>query len=182
MSDWRIRPITATPATLDDLAALLVETVASGGSVSFLHPLAFEEARNFWAGSLEAAGRGERVLLGAFEGERIVGTVTLFLGFPPNQPHRAEIGKLMTRVSHRGRGIASALMEAAETFACERGKSHLVLDTADDGGAASLYERLGYVRAGVIPHFAFKPQGGLCGTILFWKQIAPLPDRTAYRL
>ena len=144
-----------------------------------MHPLDPAEARSFWAGSLDAAERGERVVLGAFEGTRIVGTVTLFLGFPPNQPHRAEIGKLMTCVSHRGRGIASALMAVAETLACEHGKSHLVLDTADDGGAAPLYERLGYVRAGVIPHFAFKPQGGLCGTILFWKQIAPLPDRSA---
>ena len=179
MSDWCIRPIAATPAALDDLATLLVETVASGGSVSFLHPLAFEEARNFWTGSLEAAGRGERVVLGAFEGERIVGTVTLFLGFPPNQPHRAEIGKLMTRLSHRGQGIASALMAAAETLARERGKSHLVLDTAEEEGAASLYERLGFERAGLIPHFAFTPNGRMSGTILFWKPIAPLPGSPA---
>ena len=175
MSEWPIRPIAPTPEHLEDLAALLVETVASGGSVSFMHPLDPAEARSFWTGSLEAAERGERVVLGAFEGERIVGTVTLFLGFPPNQPHRAEIGKLMTRVSHRGQGIASALMAAAETLAREHGKSHLLLDTAEEAGAASLYERLGFERAGSIPHFAFKPHGGLTGTILFWKLIAPLP-------
>lgn len=182
MSEWIIQPITPTPEHLNGLAALLVETVASGGSVSFLHPLELSEARRFWTGSLEAAARAERVVLGAFETGRIVGTVTVFLSLPENQPHRGEIGKLMTGVSHRGRGVARALMAAAEALARDRGKSLLVLDTAEEEGAAPLYERLGYKRAGLIPHFAFKPQGGLSGTILFWKQIAPLPERPAQRL
>ena len=175
--DIAIRPVEACERSLEDLSTLLVETVASGGSVSFLHPLAPAEARAFWTGALESAACGERAVLGAFEGERIVGTVTLFLAFPPNQPHRGEIGKLMTAVSHRGRGIASALMAAAEALARERGKSHLVLDTAEEEGAAPLYERLGFEPAGRIPHFAFKPQGGLTGTLLFWKPIASLPER-----
>ncbi|ALN74457.1 GNAT family N-acetyltransferase [Aureimonas sp. AU20] len=176
MSDVVIRPVDASPRSLNDLSDLMIETVANGGSVSFLHPLDEGRAKTFWTGALAAAASGERVVLGAFDGERIVGTVTVFLALPQNQPHRGEIGKLMTAVSHRGRGIASTLMAAAEALARERGKSLLVLDTAEEEGAASLYERLGYIRAGLIPHYAFKPQGGLTGTVLFWKQIAPLPD------
>ena len=104
--------------------------VANGGSVSFMHPLAPEVADAFWEGSLAAAARGERIVLGAFDGERLVGTVTLLLDCPPNQPHRAEIAKLMTRLSHRGRGVAAALMRAAEDLAGKRGRTLLVLDTA----------------------------------------------------
>jgi ribosomal protein S18 acetylase RimI-like enzyme len=110
-------------------------------------------------------------VLGAVENGELVGTVTLHLDCPPNQPHRGEIAKLIVRVGRRGRGIARALMVAAERVAVERGRTLLTLDTADDGGAGPLYERLGYVRAGVIPDFALKPHGGLCGTIVYWKRI-----------
>src|SRR5471030_510585 len=110
MSDIKVAPLTATPAILDALGEILVETVAEGGSVSFMHPLAPDAALGFWVGSLASAGRGERIVLGAFDGERLAGTVTLLLDCPPNQPHRAEIAKMMTRVRDRGRGIASALM------------------------------------------------------------------------
>jgi ribosomal protein S18 acetylase RimI-like enzyme len=100
-----------------------------------------------------------------------VATVTLLLDLPPNQPHRAEIAKMMTRVSHRGLGIATALLRAAEAAAMARGRSLLVLDTATEGGAAELYERLGYTRAGEIPDFALKPHGGLTGTLIYWKRL-----------
>src|SRR5258706_13172808 len=136
-----------------------------------MHPLALEVADTFWEGSLAAAARGERIVLGAFNGESIVGTVTLLLDCPPNQPHRAEIAKLMTRVSHRGRGIAKALMQAAEGIAIERSRTLLVLDTAVEGGASELYEGLGYTAAGRCPRYAFKPHGGLTGTRIYWKRI-----------
>ena len=97
--------------------------------------------------------------------------MTLLLDCPPNQPHRAEIAKLMTRVSHRGRGVATALMQAAERLAVEQARTLLVLDTAVEGGAASLYERLGFTLAGVIPDYALKPHGGLSGTMIYWKRI-----------
>jgi ribosomal protein S18 acetylase RimI-like enzyme len=97
--------------------------------------------------------------------------VTLLLDFPPNQPHRAEIAKLMTRLSHRSRGIAAALMRAAEAVAIERERTLLLLDAATEGGAAGLYDRLGFVLAGEIPDFALKPHGGLTGTLLYWKRI-----------
>jgi ribosomal protein S18 acetylase RimI-like enzyme len=77
----------------------------------------------------------------------------------------------MTRPSHQGRGIARALMLAAEALAIQRARTLLVLDTATDGGASGLYEGLGYTRAGEIPDFALKPHGGLTGTILYWKRI-----------
>jgi ribosomal protein S18 acetylase RimI-like enzyme len=111
------------------------------------------------------------VVLGAWDGEVLAGTVTLLLNCPPNQPHRGEIAKLMTRVSHRRRGIAAALMRAAERIAVERGRTLLVLDTATDGGASELYEGLGYSFAGEIPDYALKPHGGLTGTKLYWKRI-----------
>jgi ribosomal protein S18 acetylase RimI-like enzyme len=169
MSEIKIAPLSASPQIRLALSEILVETVANGGSVSFMHPLAMEVADAFWEGSLAAAGRGERVILGAFDDGHLVGTVTLLLDCPPNQPHRAEIAKLMTRMSHRGRGVAKALMRAAEGAAVERARTLLVLDTATDG-ASKLYERLGFTLAGVIPDYAFKPHGGLTATMIYWKR------------
>ena len=171
MSDIQIRPLSASPGVSAMLSEILVEVVASGGSVSFMHPLAPEAARAFWDGALAAADRGERIVLGAWDGEILAGTVSVLLDLPPNQPHRAEIAKMMTRLSHRGRGIASALMRVAEQMAAERGRTLLVLDTATEEGASGLYERLGFTYAGTIPDFALKPHGGLTGTNLYWKRI-----------
>jgi uncharacterized protein len=159
------------PETVSALADLLIETVANGGSVSFMHPLAPEAAAAFWTRSLTAAEAGERVVLGAMEDGQLVSTVTLLLDCPPNQPHRGEIAKMMTRVSRRGRGLARSLMVEAERIACEQGRTLLTLDTADDEGAGPFYEKLGFTRSGVIPDYALKPYGGLCGTILYWKRI-----------
>jgi ribosomal protein S18 acetylase RimI-like enzyme len=130
-----------------------------------------ETANDFWKGSLAAAECGERIVLGAFDGEQLVGTVTLLLDCPPNQPHRAEIAKMMTRISHRGRGVAKVLMQTAEHLAIEQGRTLLVLDTAQDDGASGLYEKLGFILAGVIPDYALKPHGGLTGTMVYWKRI-----------
>ncbi|MFO0848663.1 MAG: GNAT family N-acetyltransferase [Gemmataceae bacterium] len=171
MSDITIAPLGDSPPVRRALGEILVEVVADGGSVSFMHPLPVEQAEAFWVKSLAAADRGERVVLGASDDGRLVGTVTLLLDCPPNQPHRGEIAKMMTRVSHRGRGVATALLREAERIAAERGRTLLVLDTATDGGASDLYERLGYTLAGEIPDFALKPHGGLTGTKLYWKRI-----------
>jgi GNAT superfamily N-acetyltransferase len=120
MAKVRIEALSAAPAISGMLSDLLIETVANGGSVSFMHPLDRKTARAFWDESLASAARGERVVLGAWDGGLLVGTVTLLLNCPPNQPHRAEISKMMTRVRHRGRGIATMLMQAAEACAVER--------------------------------------------------------------
>jgi len=153
------------------LAELLIETVANGGSVSFMHPLTPELAHAFWEDSLSAAERAERIVFGAYDGDALIGTVTLLLIQAPNQLHRAEIAKLMTRMSRRGQGIGRALMQLAEQTAIEHGRTLLTLDTAVIGGAGELYEKLGYTRAGVIPDFALKPHGGLTGTTYFYKRI-----------
>jgi ribosomal protein S18 acetylase RimI-like enzyme len=171
MKGIEIGRLSASPKVRESLAEILVEVVALGGSVSFMHPLAPERAAEFWDGALAAAARGERIILGAWDGAVLAGTVTLLLDCPPNQPHRAEIAKLMTRVSHRGRGIAAALMRAAEAQAVLRARTLLVLDTATEGGAAGLYERLGFTLTGEIPDYALKPHGGLTGTLIYWKRI-----------
>lgn len=171
MAKITITSLSASPRVREMLSEILIEVVAAGGSVSFMHPLAPEAANAFWEASLASADRGERIVLGAWDGDLLAGTVTLLLDLPPNQPHRGEIAKMMTRVSHRGRGIATALMHEAERQAVERGRTLLVLDTATEDGASSLYEKLGFTFAGTIPDYALKPHGGLTGTNLYWKRI-----------
>jgi ribosomal protein S18 acetylase RimI-like enzyme len=171
MSSIDIQALTHVVETREMLVDLLIETVAAGGSVSFMHPLARETAGAFWNTSLLAAAKGERLVLGAWDGEILIRTVTLLLDFPPNQPHRAEIAKLMTRLDHRGKGVATRLMRAAEDLAVEKGRTLLVLDTATEEGASGLYEKMGFTLAGEIPDYAMKPLGGLTGTLIYWKRI-----------
>ena len=171
MSEVAIRPLSASPETVAMLSEILVETVAHGGSVTFMHPLVPEAANAFWANALAAAERGERIVLGAYDGAILVGTVSLLLDCPQNQPHRAEIGKMMTRMSHRGRGVATALLRTAEELAAARRRTLLTLDTASEEGASALYEKSGFTFAGEIPDYALKPHGGLTGAKLYWKRI-----------
>ena len=171
MPKIEIGALSASPKNCEILSALLIETVANGGSVSFMHPLDLATAEAFWDDALAAADRGERIVLGAWDGAVLAGTVSLLLNCPPNQPHRAEIAKMMTRVGHRGKGVATALMRAAENLAVERSRTLLVLDTAVEDGAAALYEKLGFVLAGTIPDYALKPLGGLTGTMVYWKRV-----------
>ena len=171
MTDFAIRPLSDSPQTLDALADILVATVAAGGSVHFMHPLAFADARGFWEKALAAAACGERIVLGAYDGATLISTVSLLLDTPPNQQHRAEIGKMMTHPQHRGRGAAAALLAAAERLARDNGRTLLNLDTAADDGASGLYEKTGYILAGSIPDFAFKPHGGLTATKIYWKKL-----------
>jgi ribosomal protein S18 acetylase RimI-like enzyme len=171
MSAIEIQALRASPKTCEMLSEILIETVAHGGSVTFMHPLDPAAARAFWVSALAAADRGERIVLGAFDGEILVGTVSLLLDMPPNQLHRAEIAKLMTRPIYRGRGVAAALMRAVEREAVARMRMLLTLDTAADDGASGLYEKLGFVLAGTIPDYALKPHGGLTGAMFYWKRI-----------
>ncbi|MCC8947852.1 ribosomal protein S18 acetylase RimI-like enzyme [Bradyrhizobium sp. USDA 4516] len=171
MPQFSIKPLADEPGIRSALSELLIETVAGGGSVSFMHPLSPDDADAFWQDSLGAAARGERIVLGAFTDNDLIGTVTLLLNLPPNQPHRAEIAKMMTRVAHRHRGVATELMRTAEQLAIAHGRTLLVLDTAAEDGAAPLYERLGFQLTGIIPDYALKPHGGLTGTMIYWKRI-----------
>jgi ribosomal protein S18 acetylase RimI-like enzyme len=171
MSAIEIRELRTSPETCEMLSEILIETVAHGGSVTFLHPLDPAAARAFWVSALAAADRGERIVLGAWDGEILAGTVSLQLDMPPNQLHRAEIAKLMTRPIYRGRGVAASLMRAIEREAAARARILLTLDTAADHGASGLYEKLGFVHAGTIPDYASKPHGGLTGAMFYWKRI-----------
>jgi len=179
MTAFVIKPLDASPQTLDALADLLVATVAAGGSVHFLHPLAHADARAFWEKALAAAARGERIVLGAYDGATLISTVSLLLDTPPNQQHRAEIGKMMTHPAHRGRGAAKALLIEAERLAAERRRTLINLDTAAEQGGAPLYEKMGYVFAGEIPDFALTPFGGLTATRIYWKRIGGLAAQWA---
>jgi ribosomal protein S18 acetylase RimI-like enzyme len=169
--DVEINRLASTPSTIAALSEILIEVVAGGGSVSFMHPLAPHVAKDFWAKSLGAADNGKRVVLGATLEGKIVGTVTLDLDSPQNQPHRADIAKLMTKVRCRGRGVARELMLEAERIAVADGRTLLTLDTAAEDGAAGLYERLGYEFAGAIPDYALKPLGGLTATLVYFKRV-----------
>jgi GNAT superfamily N-acetyltransferase len=167
-----VRPLTGEPAVIERLADILVATVAAGGSITFMHPVPRDEAVAYWREALADSGR---VVLGGYVGDRLVGTVTLWLATPQNQPFRAEIWKLMTDPAARRLGVARALMIAVEQLAIERGKTLLNLDTAADHGGAPLYDSLGWTRIGQIPDYAYKPHGGLTATILYYKQLGPPP-------
>jgi GNAT superfamily N-acetyltransferase len=155
------------------LSAVLIDCVEGGASVSFMSPLTHERADAFWQGVAEGVAAGERILLVAREGSsgRIVGTVQVILKQPENQPHRADIAKMLVHGGARKRGIGAALMQAAEDAARMAGKS--VLDTVTGGDAERLYERAGWTRSGVIPNYALWPKGGFCDTTVFYKQISP---------
>ena len=112
---------------------------------------------------------GRRVLLAALAGGTLVGTVQLVAAVPPNQPHRADIAKLLVRRSARGRGVGRLLMERVEVEAKAAGKTLLVLDTVTGDAGERLYERLGWNRVGVIPNYALYPDGRPCSTTVFWK-------------
>ena len=163
--------VTEVRAQLDGLAAILVDCVAGGASVSYLAPFSHEQARAAFEAVAVEVEQGRRLLLGAFANGDLVGTVQLILALPPNQPHRAEIAKLLVHRSARRRGIAELLMAGAEAEARAEGKTLLVLDTVTGDDAERLYQRLGWMRVGVIPGYALYPDGRPCDTTIFWKAL-----------
>src|SRR4029453_1716068 len=112
-----------------------------------------------------------RVLLIAEDAQGLCGTVQLILDQPENQPHRADLSKMLVHRRARRHGLGAALMRAAEATARECGKTLLVLDAVTDGDAARLYERLGWQRVGVIPGYALMPEGGLCDTTVYYRSL-----------
>jgi GNAT superfamily N-acetyltransferase len=156
---------------LQALADVLVDCVDGGASVSFMLPMTRDKALAFWRGVADGVARGERALLVAEDAQGIAGTVQLILDQPENQPHRADVAKMLVHRRARRQGMGAALMRAAEREALREGKSLLVLDTADDT-AARLYARLGWVPAGTIPRYALLPGGGECATTYFYRSLA----------
>jgi GNAT superfamily N-acetyltransferase len=134
-------------------------------------PFSHADARAAFEGFVADAEQGKRLILAAYRGDELVGTVQIVLALMPNQPHRGEIAKMLVRRSARRRGIAQRLMERAEEEARAEGKTLLVLDAVTDGDAARLYARLGWTRVGEVPDFALYPDGRPCSTTYFWKAI-----------
>jgi GNAT superfamily N-acetyltransferase len=168
-----IRRLTAEEGRqyVGELAEVLLDCVDGGASVSFMASLSKPDAESFFETVVEGVQRGDRILLAAFVDSKLVGTVQVVFAWPPNQPHRADVAKLLVRRSARGQGVGAGLMEHAEEASRLAGKTLLVLDTCTGDDAERLYMRLGWTRVGVIPNYALYPDGSWCDTTIFWKQV-----------
>lgn len=155
---------------IDELCDVLEICVQGGASVSFMLPFGREKSQVFWQNIAQSVKRGERLLLvDELEGEGIVGTVQLILDQPENQPHRADVAKLLVHDSARRKGVAGRLMNALETAARDNGKSVLVLDTSTGSGAETFYVNAGWEKVGEIPRYALMPDGEMTSTSVFYK-------------
>jgi GNAT superfamily N-acetyltransferase len=174
-ADFRVRIAGDEPQLIPGLADVLMDCVEGGASVSFMSPLPRQKALDFWHGVMDGARRGERILLVAEDigSCLVVGTVQLIVALPDNQPHRADVAKMLVHRCVRRCGVGAALMRAAEKAALEAGKNLLVLDTVTGSDAERLYMRLGWQRCGVIPRYALWPKGGFCSTTYFYKDLIP---------
>jgi GNAT superfamily N-acetyltransferase len=170
--DWiPHRLLAPDDAQIDELADVLIDCVEGGASVSFMHPLTREGAVAFWRHVAQGVIARERALLVAADSHGICGTVQLVLKQPENQPHRADLAKMLVHRRARRQGLGAALMRAAEDLGRECGKTLLVLDAVTGGDASRLYARLGWERVGDIPGYALFPRGGLCGTTYYYRGI-----------
>ena len=161
-----------TDHIVQGLAALLVDAVEDNAGISFMAGLRSHEAAEWWRKTLSASS-SRAVVLVARDERGIVGTVQVQPAWPPNQPHRADVAKLIVHRRARGRGIARALMEELERHAREQRFTLLLLDTCKGGAAEQLYASLGWTRIGEVPHFALNPDGTPCDTVFFYKQLSP---------
>lgn len=161
-------------ALAGELAAVLVDCVEGGASVGFMAPLARDRADAFWRRVAEGVAAGDRLLLVAEDraGGEVVGTVQVVLGLPENQPHRADVAKMLVRRSARRRGVGAGLMRAAAQAAREAERTLLVLDTVTGSDAERLYARLGWTRVGVMPGYALMPDGRPCDTTFFYRSLS----------
>lgn len=158
---------------LQGLCEVLIDCVQGGASVSFMLPMTRDKAERFWASAAASVARGERLVLGAHAAGQLVGTVTVILQQPENQPHRADLAKMLVQRSARNTGVGAALLAAAEQAARRAGKTLLVLDTVTGSAAERLYVRHGWQRCGEIPDYALWPDGRPCPTTIFYKSLLP---------
>jgi GNAT superfamily N-acetyltransferase len=170
--DWSVKRLRALDeAQIRALADVLIDCVEGGASVSFMHPLSAERAMKFWRRVAQGVAAGERALLVAEDARGICGTVQLGLEQPENQPHRADLSKLLVHRRARRQGLGAALMRAADAMALDCGKTLMVLDAVTGGDAERLYQRLGWQRVGVIPGYALMPRGGFCSTTVLYRDL-----------
>ncbi len=173
---WSLRRLHAVDeALIGQLSAVLMDCVDGGASVGFMQPLTRERAGAFWRRVAEGVAAGERALLVAEDADGVCGTVQLVLQLPENQPHRADLTKLLVHRRARRGGLGATLVRAAEATARDCARTLLVLDAVTGGDAARLYERLGWVRVGEIPGYALFPEGGLCSTTVYYRDLAARP-------
>jgi ribosomal protein S18 acetylase RimI-like enzyme len=161
----------ASDADVRDLTELLVEAVNSGASVSFMAPLPADDAEAWWRRTIAKIDDGAMVLV-ARDDAGIAGSVQVHPSWAPNQPHRADIAKLIVRKRARGRKLGTRLMLAAEDAARARGFTLLVLDTVPGSVAERLYRGMGWNEVGTIPGYALDPYGAMCDTVVFYKELA----------
>lgn len=173
MSEITIRTLNVgdTAPALTALCGVLADCVEGGASVGFLSPYTPQDALDYWQGVSDSVAGGGTVLIVAEQDGEIVGTVQLGLAAMPNQPHRADLKKLLVHRKARGLGVSRLLMAAAEREALAHGRDVLVLDTATGSPAEALYERFGWQRVGVIPRYALMPDGSDCATTFFYKSL-----------
>jgi GNAT superfamily N-acetyltransferase len=170
-ADFVVRRVsTVSEVQLRGLAQLLIDCVEGGASVSFMHPLSESKALAFWRRVLEGAAQGERALLIAEQNDQVIGSVQLVLEQPENQPHRADLSKMLVHRRARRQGVGAELLRKAEEAARASGKTLLVLDTASSD-AERLYARMGWQRCGHVPDYALLPYGGLCGTTFYYRRL-----------
>ncbi|HTI73004.1 MAG TPA: GNAT family N-acetyltransferase [Candidatus Limnocylindria bacterium] len=170
---WTLQRVLAPDdRQIEALADVLIDCVEGGASVSFMLPLTRVRALEFWRRVARGVMAGDRALLIAYDGQGVCGTVQLIFDLPENQPHRADVAKMLVHRRARRQGLGAALMRAAEATARECGKTLLVLDAVTDGDGARLYERLGWVRVGNVPKYALMPQGGFCGTTFYYRDLS----------
>jgi len=153
---------------LGDLIELLQDAVDSGASVGFLPPLSHDTASDYWRSVFADLDAGHRLLLGAMDGSRLVGSVQLELALKPNASHRAEVQRLLVFRSARRQGIGEGLMRQLHELARQHGRTLLVLDTREGEPSELLYQKLGYTRAGVIPDYARSADGALDATAFYY--------------
>jgi ribosomal protein S18 acetylase RimI-like enzyme len=155
---------------IEELALLLMDAVSSGAGVSFMSDLTLDGAVAWWRKAFDAA-TPRTVILVARDQQGVVGTVQLQPAWPPNQPHRGDVAKLIVHTRARGRGHARALMRELERYAQEERFALLLLDTCKGSAAERLYTSLGWVRVGEVPNFALNPDGSWCTTVFFYKDV-----------
>ena len=176
MTVIRILDADAATASIPDLCEVLSDGINGGASLGFMLPFTPDDAVAYWQEIVAAVNAGSIILAVAEHEGRIVGTVQVGLAAKPNQPHRGDLMKLLVHRSARGFGLSRKLMEAVEAESARRGRTLLVLDTATGSEAEAIYPRFGWERVGVIPDYALWPQGGYCGTTLFYKRIGERKD------
>ena len=171
MTGIRIRRLDiVSDAEVEGLADVLIDVVDGGASVSFMYPFTRDKAIAFWRGVAKGVEAGERAIVVAEDEQGICGTAQLILALPENQPHRADLAKMLVHRRARRRGIGAAVLKAAEDLARQLGKTLLVLDTASQD-AERLYERAGWIKVGVIPDYALMPDGAFCDTIVYYRRL-----------